>query len=378
MKRNLSKPALLLIIPLILMIFFGGIIYIQRSNRKIAYQQTYDSLVLEVNETLLEVEYGDPFDEKAFIKSYEGELSNHALVHTDKVGESDLVYTLKAEDSYGETVTRDYTYKLKVVDTHPAEIILENDVVRIYEDDEIDLNDNVMNVEDVVDGPLEYSEELKDNTYTFETDLDTSTAGEYTVTVKAKDKNGNESTKEFRVFVDEYTSEAYVSQSAYPYYIRINRAQNVVTIYSQDASGNYTIPFKAFVCSTGDATPLGTYQTSEKYRWRLLFGNVYGQYATRIVGDILFHSVPYYTMNMNDLEYEEYNKLGTAASLGCVRLCVRDVKWIYDNCPLGTTVEFYDDNSSPGPLGKPTPLKIDVNSPNRGWDPTDPDPGNPW
>ena len=30
-------------------------------------------------------------------------------------------------------------------------------------------------------------------------------------------------------------------------------------------------------------TPLGTYQTMAKYRWKALMGNVWGQYSTRIV-----------------------------------------------------------------------------------------------
>ena len=59
-------------------------------------------------------------------------------------------------------------------------------------------------------------------------------------------------------------------------------------------------------------------------------------------------------------------------------MAVRDVKWIYDNCPAGTKVTIYDDAANPGPLGKPESIKIPVNSPNAGWDPTDTDPANPW
>ena len=80
----------------------------------------------------------------------------------------------------------------------------------------------------------------------------------------------------------------------------------------------------------------------------------------------------------SSLETEEYNKLGSVASLGCIRMAVRDVKWIYDNCPAGTKVTIYDDAANPGPLGKPESIKIPVNSPNAGWDPTDTDPANPW
>ncbi len=162
------------------------------------------------------------------------------------------------------------------------------------------------------------------------------------------------------------------------YLIRVNRALNNVTVYERDENGVYSVPVRAMVCSTGRATPLGTYRTSDKYEWRQLFGRVYGQYATRITGHILFHSVPYTRMRKNTLEYEEYNKLGTAASAGCVRLAVVDVKWIYDWCASGTRVIIYDDEKDPGPLGKPEAIVIDAKDPNRGWDPTDPDPANPW
>lgn len=164
-----------------------------------------------------------------------------------------------------------------------------------------------------------------------------------------------------------------------PYYIKINYTQNVVTIYGKDDKGNYTKPIKAMVCSTGSATPTsGTYKMSYKYRWLALYGGVYGQYCTRIVGHILFHSVPYLENgNQGSLEYWEYDKLGTSASAGCIRLTVQDAKWIYDNCKSGTEVEFYSD-SNPGPLGKPTAQKISGDETVRGWDPTDPDAKNPW
>lgn len=163
------------------------------------------------------------------------------------------------------------------------------------------------------------------------------------------------------------------------YYIKINRQQNCVTIYTQDADGKYTVPVKAMVCSTGvrNATPLGKFSLGTKYRWHELMGPVYGQYCCRITGAILFHSVFYSTTDPSTLNYNAYNRLGTAASHGCVRLTVADAKWIYDNCSSGTTVEIYD-SSNPGPLGKPTPIRIDTSSRYRGWDPTDPDARNPW
>lgn len=166
--------------------------------------------------------------------------------------------------------------------------------------------------------------------------------------------------------------------STQPYYIKINYTANCVTIYKKDDNGNFTIPVKAMVCSTGAATPTkGTYKTLNKYVWKQLNGGVWGQYSTRIVGHILFHSVPYASASHDSLKYVAYDKLGTKASAGCIRLTTADAKWIYDNCGIGTMVEFYSD-SNPGPLGKPGAMKISNNTECRNWDPTDPAPGNPW
>ena len=146
-----------------------------------------------------------------------------------------------------------------------------------------------------------------------------------------------------------------------------------------DKKGKYSIPVKAMACSVGvnNATPTGTFSISNQYRWHQLMGGVYGQYCSRIVGGVLFHSVFYNTTDPSTLAYNSYNRLGSAASHGCVRLNVADAKWIYDNCSSGTKVRIYDGND-PGPLGKPNPVRIDTSSSYRGWDPTDPNPKNPW
>ena len=166
------------------------------------------------------------------------------------------------------------------------------------------------------------------------------------------------------------------------YYIKVNNQANVVTVYTKDADGNYTIPYKAMICSIGTATPTGGIytipgKTWDRWTWGQMVGGVWAQYYVRIKGSILFHSVPYTSKDKSTLEYWEYDKLGTQASAGCIRLTVADAKWIYDNCPAGTQVEFYYD-SNPGPLGKPTAQKISGEESVRGWDPTDPASENPW
>lgn len=164
------------------------------------------------------------------------------------------------------------------------------------------------------------------------------------------------------------------------YYIKVNRQTNVVTVYTYDEDGNYTKPVKAFVCSTGksNGTPTGKFTLSSKHRWQLMNGGVYSQYASRITGHILFHSVPYYEMANDTLCTGYYNQLGRQASAGCVRLTCADAKWIYSNCASGTVVEIFDGTSANDPLGKPGSIHISKSSPYKGWDPTDPDSDNPW
>lgn len=162
-----------------------------------------------------------------------------------------------------------------------------------------------------------------------------------------------------------------------PYSIYVNRKQNCVTVYTYDENGEYTVPIRAMVCSCGknNGTITGTFGIYFKHEWHPLFDNVYGQYVSGISGDYLFHSVPYYSPSPDDLEVEEFNKLGTSASLGCVRLSVSDTKWIYDNCAYNTPITIYDDDN-PGPLGKPDTIKItDLKC---GWDPTDDNKSNPY
>ena len=135
-------------------------------------------------------------------------------------------------------------------------------------------------------------------------------------------------------------SMAYIDSPEYlfgDYQINVNKSRNFVTIYKNK------VPIKVMICSTGPATPVGEYRVGEKYRWKNLIHNVYGQYSCRITGQILFHSIYYLKEDANTLDAVEYNKLGTSASAGCVRLTCGDAKWIYDYVPSQTPVSIYTD-----------------------------------
>ena len=156
-----------------------------------------------------------------------------------------------------------------------------------------------------------------------------------------------------------------------PYLIKINKEMNCMTIYAQDGGNGYIIPVKSFLTSVGDDTPVGTFKTPEKYRWRLMIHDVYTQYATRLGAGlpILIHSIIYDAANPMTVWASTYNNMGIARSAGCIRLVSGDAKWVYDHCTLGTTVQVYN-SSVAGPFERPT---IAAEIPfEQTWDPSDP------
>lgn len=155
-----------------------------------------------------------------------------------------------------------------------------------------------------------------------------------------------------------------------PFMIRINKAMNCTTVYIKDGDNGFIIPYKAFLCSTGDDTPLGDHKTPEKYRWRLMVTDEYCQYLTRLGPGlpILLHSVIYETANPYTLKADTYNWLGATKSHGCIRYTTADARWIYENCALGTTVNVYE-SDVPGPFDRPA-LKVMIPSTQK-YDPTD-------
>ena len=178
----------------------------------------------------------------------------------------------------------------------------------------------------------------------------------------------------------------------------INRAAGVVTAYAYDSEKkSYCIPVKAFTVSVGSDissnktskglniksrfTPLGTYSvctngTAVKYSVKTMVepdkSVVYARWTTHVVGNVYFHAIAVSKNSHKALNYKTYNKLGSPASAGCIRMTVADAKWIYDNARTGTKVEIVKGSKSyPGPLGKPATIKI--NSSKVKYDPTDPE-----
>lgn len=133
-----------------------------------------------------------------------------------------------------------------------------------------------------------------------------------------------------------------------PYAITVDVRNQVVIVYERDEKGEYTVPVRRMICSTGmKATPsdVGDWVIDgAKARW-CYFGKwgSHAQYWTRINPYIAFHSVIYREVDYMALSVKSYNMLGSRASHGCIRLLVSDAKWIYDNIEKGVTVTITED-----------------------------------
>ena len=141
---------------------------------------------------------------------------------------------------------------------------------------------------------------------------------------------------------DALASEEYV----FPYKIGVSLSKQRVYIYQWDGSG-YNKEIASCSCSTGRPgyeTPKGTYQSGGKVTYGEWYYfteyGVYAKYATRIVGGVMFHSV-LYNGNKQGPTQSSVNNLGSPVSHGCVRMPEEAAKWIFENCPEGTTVVVY-------------------------------------
>ena len=157
------------------------------------------------------------------------------------------------------------------------------------------------------------------------------------------------------------------------YYLECDKTNGVMTVYT-DSSKKY--PVKTIRVSVGNPTsltPNGTFTIQRAGRWQELMGPSWGQYGSHVTGGIFVHSVACSAANSYNLPAGEYLRLGSPASHGCIRCCVADAKWVWDNCN-GSRIYIFNggyqsEETFKGPLGrKPiTPLRG-----NKTFDPTDP------
>ena len=177
-------------------------------------------------------------------------------------------------------------------------------------------------------------------------------------------------------------------------YLKVVINAQLIYVYRRDSAGNPSGLVRTIICSTGmdrgkNATPLGKFmildsaQNSEgKHRW-VAFDGSYGQYATRLfyITDLrangmsgyftgyMFHSELYRSIDPKSLMVAEYNTLGYPRSHGCVRMQVKDARWIYMNAPTGSIVEVIDGSANPSVWASLKPPLLPYGT---DYDPSDP------
>ncbi len=129
------------------------------------------------------------------------------------------------------------------------------------------------------------------------------------------------------------------------YLVELDLTNQVGAVYMRDAAGGYSNIVRQFLITSGgeeNSTPTGTFKLTEmreRFGYFLNF-NIYAQYWTQVVRGIYLHSVLFSRRNDTSMTRNSYNELGTAASHGCVRMLVEDARFIFYNCPPGTTIKI--------------------------------------
>jgi len=132
------------------------------------------------------------------------------------------------------------------------------------------------------------------------------------------------------------------------YEIIVDIEHQVVMVYTRDADGEYTVPVRYMLCSTGTGsrTPRGVFKMGA---YRVRFSRFksdgrYGQYWTQINGAIYFHTFLYTSDDASAYDGDTYAELGSKTSHGCVRLTAPDARWIWYNIAYGTRCEIRQGN----------------------------------
>ncbi|MEG0408683.1 MAG: hypothetical protein RR623_07405 [Bacilli bacterium] len=228
------------------LLILGGIggYYMYDNHRKETIKNEISIIFTDVKE----IEYGtkDYDVKKELVKNVENaEIKDFSKLDTSTIGEQTLSFTLVKDD-----VEKIVEHKVKIIDTKAPIIELETESKEIYVNDEYDFMSNIKEVKDEVDGAIslnndtleinknateEYNKLNKENInndtkiankplkdfliddiedkeekvlylkgcYYVDGTVDTSTVGEYKITVIAIDSNGLKTSKVFSILAKE-------------------------------------------------------------------------------------------------------------------------------------------------------------------------------
>ena len=165
-------------------------------------EQLYDALNIAFTETKV-LEYGtDNYDAINFVAKQEnGVISNYTKeVDTSVVGVHKLKYEITKDD-----VSKEILIEVEVKDTKKPIIKFKKDTITLYVGNTYAYKNNIQSIKDEVDGDISYVDkapEINENGYyTITSNFVKNKIGTYKVTVKAVDKNNNETVSSYNIKV---------------------------------------------------------------------------------------------------------------------------------------------------------------------------------
>lgn len=155
------------------------------------------------------------------------------------------------------------------------------------------------------------------------------------------------------------------------YRIDIDLTNQICTVYGVYDNKSTKVLMSEFISSArkGHTTPTGNFKISSsngrkaKLRTaKMSSGKSFAEFLVRFHGAKCMHTVPYSKrQTTGHVSKTEFNKLGTPASSGCVRMPWKLAHYIYTNCPVGTPVRVFKGTKGKYPAGKPKKYKATSN-----------------
>lgn len=147
------------------------------------------------------------------------------------------------------------------------------------------------------------------------------------------------------------------------YKIDIDLTNQICTVYGVYSNKSTKALMSEFISSAkkGSTTPTGNFKITSasggrkaKLRTAKLSGGTYAEFLIRFHGGKCMHTVPWKKRTTTGKVYKNhFNKLGTKASSGCVRMPWKLAHYIYERCPVGTPVRVFNGKAGAYPMGKP-------------------------
>lgn len=152
------------------------------------------------------------------------------------------------------------------------------------------------------------------------------------------------------------------------YRIEVDLTNQICTVYGvySDKSSKPIMSEFVSTAKKGKTTPTGNFKIQgasggRKAKLRtakMSSGKSYAEFLCRFHGGKCMHTVPYKKrQTTGHVNKTEFNKLGSVASAGCVRMPWIMAHFIYTNCPVGTPVKVFKGTKGKYPMGKPKKYK---------------------